>query len=130
MTTNKIETDSKKGVLAIGLDPKLDAFVKRAAAKLGCSAAHLGRVATINAAAEALGETAPEVVESKKGPRGATSKPNPKAVEAGISNQELARRINALVAQGMSPSAIAKYDFKVDPKPVVHRAPKDQAPTV
>ncbi len=90
MTTENV----KKGVLAIGLSPELDAFVKRAAEKAGCAAAHMGRVATIEAAARILGEPAPEVLESKKGPK-AGGKLTPLAEKFALSNAELARRVSA-----------------------------------
>jgi hypothetical protein len=121
MTTNNA-TD-KKGVLAIGLNPELDAFVKRAVEKAGQSAAHIGRVATLEACALILGEKCPEIVESKKGPK-AGAKSNPEAEKYGLTSAEYSRRFTALFKKGHSPKEIMKMDLSIDPAPVKHREPK------
>lgn len=121
-------TDSadKANVLAITLTPEFATLVKDAAKKQGVSAAHMGRVAVLTAAAKAMGVAVPEIVESKKGPK-AGAKLNPLAEKFGLTNAELGRRMQALVNQGFSVAKLKDYDFSQDPAPVKHRATKASA---
>ncbi len=125
MTTKTNTNDKASSTLAVSLETAFRGPLKELAEKKGCAETHLARLA-IAAFLTAEGFKVPEVVEAKKGPKGAV-KLHPLAEKYHLTNLELSRRMNALVNQGLSLDKIKVYDFSIDPKPVKHREPKAPA---
>lgn len=119
MTTKTDNKSDKTSTLAVSLEAAFREPLRALADKKGCAETHLARLA-LAAFLTAEGYKVPEVVEAKKGPKGAV-KPNPKAEQYGLTTAEYNRRVFALIKQGMSASKIEKYDFHTDPAPVKHR---------